>query len=53
VTNSDSVNLGKRTPIDMIPRMLEELKLNPDLELMYTPVKTIKKLRGVENCRGI
>lgn len=41
-SNSHSANLGKRTPVDMIPKMLEELEINSDLDLLETPVKKIK-----------
>lgn len=28
---------GKRTPVDMIPKMLEELEMNEGSDLMFTP----------------
>ena len=52
-TKTNDSYLGKRTPIDMIPKMLEELKKNSDLDLMFTPerkasysspnIKTVKR----------
>ena len=39
LTKELQTSLGKRTPVDMIPKMLEELRRNSDLDLMNTPTR--------------